>query len=105
MLRIISLAMLPVTFGLLFGSYCGLVVFVGAQPIFPDGVEAITKSMSTRQRSIVSAVKDDKDKVKLLARGASAALEDDLLEEAAQRDLQQALPIPSWMRDAWPAVR
>ena len=81
------------TFGLVIIS----VISIGcanAQPIFPDGVAAISGSMSERQKTIAAATGDDSDKVKELVRGATAALKSDLVDEAALRDLQQARQIP-----------
>ena len=81
------------TFGLVIIS----VISIGranAQPIFPDGVAAISGSMSERQKTIAAATGDDSDKVKELVRGATAALRSDLVDEAALRDLQQVRQIP-----------
>ena len=81
------------TFGLVIIS----VISIGcanAQPIFPDGVAAISGSMSERQKTIAAATGDDSDKVKELVRGATAALRSDLIDEAALRDLQQVRQIP-----------
>ena len=67
------------TFGLVIIS----VISIGranAQPIFPDGVAAISGSMSERQKTIAAATGDDSDKVKELVRGATAALRSDLVD-------------------------
>ena len=70
--------------------FIGLLAFVDAQPIFPDGVSSVMNSVSTRQKGITSTLKDDSDKVSALVRGSSTAIQGDLLEEAVQQDLQQA---------------
>ena len=71
----------------------GMFVSIGAQPIFPDGISSITKSVSARQ-NLVSSTTDDKAKVDVLMRGGSAALQEDLLEASARRDLEQVRPVP-----------
>ena len=89
----VGVAMRLITFEIL-GFYFGSVGHVGAQPIFPDGVAPIMKSISARQKTILSSAGDDKDEVRELVRGGSVAVHDGLLEEAAKSDLQQVGPLP-----------
>ena len=87
-----SLAMALKTFGFILVP-CMSIGCTNAQPIFPDGVAAIAGSMSDRQKTITAATGDDGDKVKQLVRGAAATLKEDLVDEAALLDLQQARQI------------
>lgn len=57
--------------------------FVSAysQPVFPEGVAPLMESMGEKQKG-ATASKDDAGKVEELERGAGAAAQEDLAEEA-----------------------
>ena len=78
--------MLPASIFLVSGWFA----FARSQPVFPDGVAPLLKSVSERQGVAMASAASDADKVNALKRSSSVAVQEDLMEEVLNASMSIA---------------